>query len=120
MKDNRIELNGPQADMHTLKEKQISDKVRIEIGSAITMVENRVKGAILTALEVLFSPRVELVMKSVNESSRRDADGVLLDPDRKDFSGKVKGFLTTASSRFVSNTDLEGIDETRDNLARRG
>ena len=44
----------------------------------------------------------------------------MLDPDQRDFSGNIKGPQITASSRINSHTDLNKIDETRDNITREG
>ena len=72
-----------------------------------------VQDAVLTAKGSLLIPRLELATKSGNASSRRSVDGVVLDPDQRDFSGNVQGLQTTASSRINSYTDLNRIDETR-------
>ena len=79
----------------------------------MTMVKTRKHDAVLTVIESLLIPRAELAMKSVNASSRRSVDSVVLDPDRSDFLRIVESLLTTASSRINSNTDLKSIDETR-------
>ena len=52
-------------------------------------------------------------MKSVNASSGRSVDGVVLNPDQRDCSRNVEDLQMTASIRTNSHTDLNGIDETR-------
>ena len=88
--------------------------------SVITTVETRVQGAVLTAIGNLIIPRVELAVKSVNTSSRHGIGSVVLDPDRRDFSGNIEGLQLTASSRIKSQTDLRKIDETRGNITVEG
>ena len=78
----------------------------------MTTVENRVHEAILTAMESLVIPGVEIAIKSVNASSGRDADSVVPDPDQRDFSGNIESLQMIASNRINSNTDLNKIDET--------
>ena len=66
----------------------------------MTMVETTVQDAVLTAIEKLVIPRVELAMKSANASSGRIINGDVLEPDQKDFIGNIKGLQMTASSRI--------------------
>ena len=49
-------------------------------------------------------------------SSRRSVDGNVLDPDQRVFLGAVEGLQMTDSSRLVSRTDLNMIDETRGSI----
>ena len=72
--------NYPQVDVHTLEE-NIVGKVRSEVDNVITSVETRVQDVVLTAIEDLVIPRVELAMKSANAPSRRSVDGNVLEPD---------------------------------------
>ena len=105
--------------MHTL-ERNVVDKSRSEVDSVMTTVETRVQDAVLSAIEDLVLPRVELAMKSINASSGRDADSVVPDPDWRDFSGNIEGLQMTTSSRFNSNSDLNRIDENRGSIAVEG
>ena len=72
---NPAKGNTSEIDVHTL-EKNFANKVRGEVDSVMTTVENRVRDAILTAIESLVIPRVELAMKSVNASSGRDENSI--------------------------------------------
>ena len=49
-------------------------------------------------------------MQSANASSRRSADGNVLEPDQRDFSGNIE---MIASSRINSDTHLNRTDEIR-------
>ena len=105
--------------MHTLEENIVS-KVRSEVDCVMTAVETRVQDAVLTALENLVIPGVELVMRSGNVSSGRSVHGNVLDHDQRGFSGNIKGLQLTALSRINSCTDLNRIDETRGNITVEG
>ena len=59
-------------------------------------IETRVQDALLTAIEFLVSPRVELAMKSANASSGQRVDGNVLEPDQMDFSGGTDGLQLPA------------------------
>ena len=56
------QLNCPPVDVHTLQANIVS-KVRSEVDSVMTTVETRVQDAVLTAIENLVIPRVELAFK---------------------------------------------------------
>ena len=117
--NNSIHVNSSQVDMHT-RENNIVNKVRCEVDNLMTSVETRVQDAVLTAMENLVNPRVELAMKSVNASSGRGVSNVVMDPDRKAFSGIIENLQRTASSRINSHTDLNRFDETRSNITKEG
>ena len=97
--------------MHTL-EKDIVNKLHDEIISAMTTVGAKVQDATLTAMESLMIPWMGLAIIVVNASSGQDADSVVSDPDQRDFSGKIEDLQMTASSKIISNTDLNKIDGT--------
>ena len=84
--------------------------------NVMTSVETRVKDAVLTAIENLLIPGVELAMKSANAPSGRSVNGTVLEPDHRIFLGNIEGLRMTASSRMNSHTDLNRIDETHGNL----
>ena len=109
------QINYPQIDVHTLEENIVS-KVRSEVDNVMTPVGTRVQDAVLTAIENLVIPRVELAMNSANARSERSADSNVLEPDQRDFLGDIKSLRMTASSRINSHMDLNRIDETRSNI----
>ena len=84
--NNPTQIDGSQLDMHSL-EKNIVNKKRSKLDSVTTVLETRVKDAVLTVIENLVIPRVELAMKSLNASSGHWVGSVVLDPDQKEFSG---------------------------------
>ena len=83
-------------------------------------VEIRVQAAVLTAIETLIIPGVELAMKSVNASSGHGIGSVVSDLDQGDFSGNIAGLRMTPSTRINSDTDLNRIDESRGNITGEG
>ena len=62
---NPTQVNYPQVDVHTLEEK-IVNKVRSEVDFFLASVETGVQDAVLTAIEKLVIPRVELAVKTTN------------------------------------------------------
>ena len=112
---NPAQINYPQVDVHTLEENIVS-KVQNEVNIVMKSVETRVQDAVLTAIEILVIPRVELAMKPANAHPERSVDGNVLEPDQRDFLGNIEGLQMTTSSRINSHTDLNRIDDTRGNI----
>ena len=81
---NPTQINYPQVDVQTAEESIVS-KVGSEVDNVVTSVETRVQDAVVTAIENLVIPRVELAMKSANAYSERSVDGKILEPDQRDF-----------------------------------
>ena len=77
---NTTQVNNPQVGVHTLEKNSVS-KVRSEVDSVLTSVETGVQDAILTAIENLVIPKIELAMKSTNAPSGRSVDGNVLERD---------------------------------------
>ena len=117
--NNPTQFSGSQVDMYRL-EKNIVNDVRREVDSVMTTVEKRVHDAVLTAIESLVIPRIELAMKSVNASSVSGVDSVVLDPDPREFSAYIEGLQFTTSSRINLHTDFNRIEETHGNITVEG
>ena len=72
------------------------------------------RDAILTAMDKVVSPRVEMAVKSVTGSSRHEHKSEVQNRDRKDFFGNAGNTpLMSASSRLDLNTNQDRNDETR-------
>ena len=110
-----IQIKGPQMDMHTLEENIVS-KVRSEVDNAMTTGETRLQDAVLTAIEKLVIPGVELAMKSAKASSVPSVDVNVLEPGRRFFLVNIEGLQMTTSSRINSHKNLNNTDETRGNF----
>ena len=67
-----IQANSTQVDMHILEENIVS-KVQNEVDNVMTTVKTRIQDAVLTAIECLVIPRVELA----RNQPMRHHDGVL-------------------------------------------
>ena len=92
-------------------EKNVANKVEKKGESA---VENRVHDTILTALDNVVIPRIEMGLKSITGSSRRGPNSVVQNPDQRNFWGNMeKTPLMTASSRTDSNINQYRNYETR-------
>ena len=78
-------------------------------------VENRLHDAILTVMDKVVIPPVEMAVRSITGSSRHGPNSVVQNPDRSDFTENTENTpLMSASSRLDLNIDQDSIDETRD------
>ena len=77
-------------------------------------VENRMHDEILTAMNNVIIPRVEIVVRPITESSGRGPSSVVQNPDQTDFTGITENPpLISAASRIDLNVDQDRNDETR-------
>ena len=103
--------SSSQVDMRTLEK-----NIFAMYNGAVATTKIRMHDPILSPMDNLVIPRVELAIRSVNTSSTRNPSSVMLDSNQKDSSVKTDGLQMTASSRYNSNSKLDGIGETRDIL----
>ena len=78
-------------------------------------VENRMHDAILTTMDKVVIPRVEMAVRSITGSSGHGLNGIVQNPDWGEFTGSTENTpLMSASSRLDVNIHQNRIDETRD------
>ena len=91
------------------------DRIRDAVDSAVIAVENRMHDVILTAMNDMVIPRVEMAVRSITGSSGNRPNSIGQNPDRRDFTGNTKTTpLRSTSSQLDLNIDQDIIDETRD------
>ena len=80
------------------------------------IVGNRKHDAILTAIDKLVLPRVELAVKSITGSTEHGTKSEVQNRDRRDFLGNNRNTsLMSASSRLDLDNELNRNDEIRNN-----
>ena len=78
-------------------------------------LKNRMHDAILTAMDNVVIPRVEMAVRSITGSSGHGTNSVVQNPDKKDFIGNTENIpLKSASSQLDLKIDQERTNETRD------
>ena len=103
-------------DMQLL-EISISNKVTCEVELAQATVEHRVNDAFLFAMDKLGIPELELAMRSVCvNSTLNPISSEVLDSDQRGFSAYTNGQQMITSSRYNSDTNLDGTHEPRGNF----
>ena len=92
--------------------------LKINVKYLTTNVKNTstyLKDAILTAMDKMVIPRVEMAVRSMAGSSGHRPNSVIQNPDRRDFTVNTgKTPLMSTSRRLHFNIDQNGYDETRD------
>ena len=85
------------------------------MSNTIDTVEDRIQNAILTAIDNIAAPKMELAIRSINASSGRDVTSVSANSGRREHVG-INGSFENASG----NNDTPGVsnvnDETRHNI----
>ena len=96
-------------------ERCFNEKIDKEMSNIVDTVEDRIQNAILTAIDSIVAPKIELAIRSINASSGQDATSVTANSERGEHVG-INGSFENASGNnnilHVSNVN----DETRNNI----
>ena len=110
-------VNGNAMSVKTL-ERCFNERIDREMNNIVDTVEDRIQNAILTAIDNIIVPRIELAIRSVNASSGRDVTSVSAHSERREYTG-INASLENASE----NNDTLGVTninvETRCSLRDR-
>ena len=94
---------------------KIDDKVRKAVENVVMTVENLLHDVVLTAMDNVVKPRLEMAVRSITELSGRGPNNVVQNHDRSDFTANAENTpLMSASSRIDMNVDQDKNDETHD------
>ena len=109
------EINFGNASQNQVIRNNNDDKMRKMVDNAVMTVENPMQDAILTAMDKMVIPRVEMAGRSITGSSGHGHNCVVQNSDRRDFTWiTVNTPLLSAYSRLDLNIDQDRIDESRD------
>ena len=111
--NNDSVINESTVNVRTL-ERCFNGRIDKEMSNIFDTVEDRIQKAILTAIENIVAPKIELAIRSINESSGRDVTSVSANSERREHVG-INAFFENASG----NNNTLGVsninDETRHN-----
>ena len=68
-------------------ERRLKEKVDREMGNTVDTVEDEIQNALLTAIDSIIIPKIELAIGSINASSRPDATSVMADSESGEHIG---------------------------------
>ena len=112
--NNDSVVNGSAMTVKTL-ERCFNERIDREKSNIVDTVEDRIQNAILTAIENIVAPKIELAVRSINASSGRDATSVFANSERRE-RVEVNASLENAS-RNNDTLDVSNVnDETRHNI----
>ena len=107
-------VNGSAMSVKTL-ERCFNERIDREMSNIVDRVEDRVQDAILTAIDNIVTPEIELAIRSINASSGRDATSVSADSGRREHVG-----INASFENASGNDDTLGVsnvnDDTRQNI----
>ena len=85
------------------------------MGNIVDTVEDRFRNAISTAIDKIFTPRVELAVRSKKSSSGRDAASVTANSERGEVI-RITACFENIPERKNTFHELNANDETRGNI----
>ena len=112
--NNSSVVNGNAMSVKSL-ERCFNEKIDREMSNIIDTVEDRIHNAILTAVDNIVAPKIELAIRSINASSGRDVTNVSANSERREQVG-----INASFEKASGNNNTLGVsnvnDETRHNI----
>ena len=106
-------VNGNAMSMKTF-EMCFHERIDREMSNIVDTVEDRIQNTILTAIEYIVAPKIQLAIRSINASSGRDATSVSANSERWERVGINASFEN--ASKISDTLDASNVnDETRHN-----
>ena len=111
--NNGSVISGNAMGMKTL-ERCFNERIDREMSNIVDTVEDRIQNAVLTAIENIVAPKIELAIRSINASSGRDAISVSANSERKEHVEINASFEN--ASKNNDTLDVSNVnDEARQN-----
>ena len=106
-------INESTVNVKTL-ERCFNERIDREMSNIVDTVEDRIQNAILTAIDNIVAPEIELAIRSINASSGRDVTSVTVNSERGEHVGINALFENPSENNIphISNVN----DETRHNI----
>ena len=86
------------------------------MSNIVDTVEDRIQNAILTAIDNIVAPKIELAIRSINTSSGRDVTSVTANSERGEHIGIIATFENASGYNNVLH-ESNVNDETRNNIS---
>ena len=107
-------VNENALNVKTL-ERCFNERIDREMNNIVETVEDRIQNAILTAIENIVAPKIELAIRSYFASSERDATSVSANSERRERVGINASFENASENN--DTLDVSNVnDETRHNI----
>ena len=106
-------INENVLNVKTL-ERCFNKRIDREMCNIVDTVEDRIQNAILTAIDNIVAPKIELAIRSINASSGRDVASASGNSERREYEGINASFENASeNNRTLGTTHIN--DETRCN-----
>ena len=107
-------INESMVNAKTL-ERCFNERIHREMNNFVDTVEDRIQKAILSAIDNIVAPKIELAIRSINASSGRDATSVSANSERGKHVGTNASFENASGSNNIPRvSNVNG--ETRHNI----
>ena len=108
-------VNENALNVKTL-ERCFNERIDREMSNIVDTVEDRIQNAVLTAIDNIVDPKIELAIRSINASSGRDVTSVLANSESRERTG-INASFENASENNNNTLSVTNInDETRRNI----
>ena len=96
-------------------ERCFNERIDREKSNIVDTVEDRIQNAILTAIEKVVAPKIELAIRSINASSTQDVTSASATSEHREYIGS--NFLFENASENNNTLGVTNVnDETRHNI----
>ena len=111
---SNVAINESTVNVKTL-ERRFNERIDREMSNIVDTVEDRIQNAILTAIDNIVAPKMELAIRSKNPPSGRDATSVNANSERGEHVLISALFENASENNNVLHTS-NANDETRHNI----
>ena len=111
---NNTAVNGNVMNVKTL-ERRFNERIDREMSNIVDTVEDRIQNAILTAIENIVAPKIELAIRSINASSGRDVTSLIANSERGERVGINASFENASENNNTLHVPSVS-DENRLNI----
>ena len=105
-------VNENALDVKTL-ERCFNKRIDREMSNIVDTVEDRIQNAILTAIDNIVAPKIELAIRSINASSGRDVTSVSANSERREYMG-----INASFENASENNNILGVTNINDEVRR--
>ena len=96
-------------------ERCFNERIDREVNKIVETVEDRIQNAILTTIDNIVAPKIELAIMSIITSSGRDVTSVSANSERREDAG-INAFFENASENNNKLNTTNENDKTRQNI----
>ena len=97
-------------------ERCLKERIDRERSNFVDTVEDRIQNAILTAIDNIVTPKIDLAIRSINASSEQDETSVSRNSQYREHVGIIDSFENASENNKIQQVSNRN-DETRNNIS---